>query len=464
MGFEIVVHASKISSSRALVLGGGVTGRSVASALVSLGAQTFTFDEATKKDTSNALSEEEIFAQQWDFAVVSPGWRMDHPVIKRLNERSVEILSEIDLAWILHLERHPEQKWVAVTGTNGKTTTVELTAAMINQSGLSATACGNVGETVLDVVMGDRSFDILVVELSSFQLAWSKRPHFQASAILNIADDHVDWHGTFENYVDAKVSILDRTDLAVLNADDSVVVRATQKFEGKKVFFCLDTPEPGELGLVEELLIDRAFVHDTQEAMVIAELLDVVPSAPHSVSNTLAAAGIALSVGVSHEAIRQAVKSFRPGHHRIERVGEIGGVTWVDDSKATNPHAAMASLMSGLSFVWIAGGLAKGASMVELVSRTHGRIRAVILIGKDRELIAEQFEQKAPQIPLFRVDPDGKSDLTLMEKVVSTAQKIARSGDTVLLAPACASMDQFISYDDRGNQFREAVNKLVLLQ
>ncbi len=464
MGIEIAVHASKIFSSRALVLGGGVTGRSVASALVSLGAQTFTFDEGTKEDSSTAISKAEIFAQQWDFVVVSPGWRMDHPVIQQLNERSIEILSEIDLAWMLHLERNPEQKWVAVTGTNGKTTTVELTAAMIKQSGRTAIACGNVGETVLDVVMGDRSFEILVLELSSFQLAWSKRPHFFASAILNIADDHVDWHGTFENYAAAKVSILDRTDLAILNADDGVLVRATQKFEGKKVFFSLDTPEPGELGLVEELLIDRAFVNDTQEAMVIAELLDVVPSAPHSVSNTLAAAGIALSVGVSHEAIRQAVQSFQPGHHRIESVGEVGGVTWVDDSKATNPHAAMASLMSTLSVVWIAGGLAKGASMVDLVSKTHGRIRAAILIGHDRELIAEQLQQKAPHIPLFRVDPDENSGLTLMEKVVSTAQKIARSGDTVLLAPACASMDQFISYNDRGNQFREAVNKLVVSQ
>ncbi len=459
MGVKVTVLVSEIFQSRALVLGGGVTGRSVEKVLLSLGAHVHIYDE--KSSSESAVTLDAIEGGEWNFAVASPGWRLDHPLVVALQNRNVEVISEIDLAWLLHLERNPGQKWLAVTGTNGKTTTVELTAAIIDQSGRPAIACGNVGETVIEVVMSENAYDYLVLELSSFQLAWSRLPQFQAAAILNIADDHVDWHGGFEEYVGAKIHILDQTEIAILNADDGVVVQATQHFTGKKVFFSLDTPAPGELGLVEELLVDRAFVADPQEATMIAELLDVTPSAPHNVSNSLAAAGLALSIGVSHADIRTTIANFRPGRHRIEKVLESSGITWIDDSKATNPHAAAASLMSALSVVWIAGGLAKGASMSALISKTHKRIRAAIIIGQDRELIAKELMEQAPNIPVIRVDPEDDSGLTLMEKVVNAAKGIAISGDTVLLAPACASMDQFVSYDDRGNQFRDAVLKLV---
>ena len=312
MGIEVAVIVSEIAHSRALVLGGGVTGLAVTQALIGLGAQTHTFDERGKDNESNFVTAQEIIDMEWNLVVVSPGWRMDHPVIEGLKAREINIMSEIDFAWMVHLERNPEQKWVGVTGTNGKTSTVELTAAMIRESGHSAIACGNVGQTVIDVVMGEQKFDFLVVELSSFQLAWSNLPEFYASAILNVADDHVDWHGSFDNYVQAKMRILARSEIAILNADDGVVVQASQSYEGRKIFFSLDTPAPGEMGLVEELLVDRAFVEDPQEAAMIAELLDVAPSAPHNVSNAFAASGIALSVGVSHEDIRRAIQGFRP--------------------------------------------------------------------------------------------------------------------------------------------------------
>ena len=194
MGIEVAVIVSEIAHSRALVLGGGVTGLAVTQALIGLGAQTHTFDERGKDNESNFVTAQEIIDMEWNLVVVSPGWRMDHPVIEGLKAREINIMSEIDFAWMVHLERNPEQKWVGVTGTNGKTSTVELTAAMIRESGHSAIACGNVGQTVIDVVMGEQKFDFLVVELSSFQLAWSNLPEFYASAILNVADDHVDWH------------------------------------------------------------------------------------------------------------------------------------------------------------------------------------------------------------------------------------------------------------------------------
>jgi UDP-N-acetylmuramoylalanine--D-glutamate ligase len=199
---------------------------------------------------------------------------------------------------------------------------------------------------------------------------------------------------------------------------------------------------------------------------MISELIEVTPTVPHNVSNALAAAGLARTVGVSHEAIRSAITEFIPGRHRIEKVLELNGVTWINDSKATNPHAASAAIMSALSVIWIAGGLAKGAQMGELVERIKTRVRLAILIGEDRELIATELSTHAPHIEVIRVDtPAGYSkggdSNALMESVIRTAHEHAKSGDTVLLAPACASMDQFNSYGDRGDRFRAAVEKVV---
>jgi UDP-N-acetylmuramoylalanine--D-glutamate ligase len=217
---------------------------------------------------------------------------------------------------------------------------------------------------------------------------------------------------------------------------------------------------------VEELLVDRAFVADPLEAAMICELKDITPTVPHNVSNALAAAALARTVDVSHEHIQKALQEFKPGRHRIETVYESNLVSWVNDSKATNPHAASASLMSHLSVVWIAGGLAKGAEMSSLVQRCKGRIKAAILIGADRQLIEDALQEHAPDIP--RVLLDAPADYTrggdsnsLMEAVVSQAAKLVAPGDTVLMAPACASMDQFISYADRGDRFTAAVRKVV---
>lgn len=454
---------AELAQAKVLIIGGGVTGTSVAEVLGRIGSEIGIVDEdASLLADERFLTAEVALSRRWDLAIISPGWRPSHPLLKQIRDKGIRILSEIDLAWHLKQELHPSQKWLAVTGTNGKTTTVEMATAMLRAGGRKATACGNVGDTVIGAVVGDTDFEFLVLELSSFQLYWSDLPEFEAVAILNIADDHTDWHGGFQEYVNAKLRILDRSRLAMLNAGDSCVVDSTASWQGKKVFYSLVSPRPGELGVVEDLLVDRAFVSDADEAEMIAELADIQPSSPHNVSNTLAAAGLALSVGVAHIHIRDAIQNFRPGRHRIELVGERDGIRWINDSKATNPHAAPASLISSTSVIWIAGGLAKGASMHQLVSQTGGRIKAAILIGKDRELIAQELVEHARHVKIVRVDHVAGEDTSLMEKVVLEAMKLAQSGDTVLMAPACASMDQFVSYADRGDQFCVAVKKLAI--
>ena len=453
---------NNFADQRFLILGAGVTGSAVANSLRSRGGLvTITDDNA-----QDALRPETINLANFDAVVISPGWRQDHPLVAQVLSSNLHILNEIDLAWQIRSELAPQQKWLALTGTNGKTTTVEMVAKILQTAGLKAVACGNVGDTVIEAVDRKNAFDYLVLELSSFQLHWAKQAQFVSAAILNIADDHLDWHGTFDAYADAKFSILDRADIAILNADDEQVVLRANRFTGRKVFFSLDTPAPGEIGVVEELLVDRAFVADPLEAAMICELKDITPTVPHNVSNALAAAALARTVDVSHEHIQKALQEFKPGRHRIETVYESNSISWINDSKATNPHAASASLMSHLSVVWIAGGLAKGADMSSLVQRCKGRIKAAILIGADRQLIEDALQEHAPDIPRILVDAPadyarGGDSNSLMEAVVSQAAKLVAPEDTVLMAPACASMDQFISYADRGDRFAAAVRKVV---
>lgn len=450
------------ANQRFLVLGAGVTGTSVARSLQARGGSVSIADD----NAPNAIKPEAVELSNFDAVVISPGWRQDHPLVVKVLASGLQILNEIDLAWQIRSEVAPGQKWLALTGTNGKTTTVEMTAKILQTAGYKAVACGNVGDTVIDAVDRTDPYDYLILELSSFQLHWAKRAEFVSAAILNIADDHLDWHGNFDSYADAKFSILDRSEIAILNADDGEVVKRANRFTNRKVFFSLDTPSPGEIGVVENLLVDRAFVPDPQQASMICELADIKPTVPHNVSNALAAAALARTVDVSHELIQKALQEFRPGRHRIEVVFESDSIAWVDDSKATNPHAAAASLMSHLSVVWIAGGLAKGADMNAMVQRCKGRIKAAVLIGSDRHLIADALMQYAPEIPRVLVDAPsdysrGGQSNTLMEAVVNAALVHASAGDTVLMAPACASMDQFISYADRGDRFAAAVKKLV---
>lgn len=456
-----------LAGTKYLVLGAGVTGNSIGKSLSRRGGLVSVVDENQNSHSDFAvLNPGDVHIENFDAVVVSPGWNEKHPLIIAANKAGLKIENEVDLAWELSRKISPEQKWLALTGTNGKTTTVEMTAAILQNAGLKAIACGNVGDTVIDAVDREDTFDYLVLELSSFQLHWMKNAEFVSAAILNIAEDHLDWHGSFDNYCNDKLSILNRSSIGVLNAQDAEIFTRVQSWSGRKIFFSLQTPAPGELGVVEDLLVDRAFVTDPSEAAMIAALADIQPTLPHSVSNALAAAGLARSIGVPYEKIQGALRNFHPGRHRIESILEADGVNWIDDSKATNPHAASASIMSHLSVIWIAGGLAKGADMSDLIKTCAKRIKFAILIGADRDLIEKAFLEFSPLTPRVVLDPDtdyvkGGASNSLMEKIVSAAASHAAPGDTVLMAPACASMDQFVSYADRGDRFAKAVKKLV---
>jgi UDP-N-acetylmuramoylalanine--D-glutamate ligase len=443
---------AQLAGKNCLVVGAGVTGQAVAQELTKFGAQVTLFDEQKKESAVKNLPAD------IDLAVVSPGWRKDHPVVIDLQKRNVEILSEIDLAWLIKNELAPNQKWVALTGTNGKTTTIQMVESIFHESGLNGIACGNVGETVISAVCKAHPYDYLALELSSFQIDWSELPKYESVAILNIAPDHIDWHGSFDAYAKAKLKLISQSKQVILNKSDPELKTRCAGLTDV-IWFSLDTPAPGEIGLVEELLIDRAFSPTPNEAQEISELVDITPTVPHNILNAMAAASLALSLKIDYAKIKSGLNSFTTDHHRMELVRSEKEINWIDDSKATNPHAAAASIMANFNVIWIAGGLAKGAAMDELVKQCANRIKAAILIGADRDLIAQAIQKYAPSISVKLIDM--KSDnKKLMQDVVSHAAQLAQPGDNVLLAPACASMDQFSSYVERGQLFAQAVKQL----
>ncbi|MFI6319187.1 UDP-N-acetylmuramoyl-L-alanine--D-glutamate ligase [Nonomuraea sp. NPDC050556] len=384
--------------------------------------------------------------------LVTTGWAPHHPLIAAALAAGVEVVGEVELAWQLGAGDVP---WLALTGTNGKTTVVRMLTAMLLAAGRKALAVGNVGVPVVEAVGGP--YDVLAVELSSFQLHWSSSLAPHAAAILNVAPDHLDWHGSLDAYAAAKAKIFERAGTVVYNADDPIATRLAAPYAGAKGF-TLRVPRVGELGVVEDLLVDRAFVDDPVHGVEeLATLEDVRPFAPHNVANALAAAALARSLGVPASAVRQGLRDFVPDPHRLAFVDRVDDVDYVDDSKATNPHAAAAALSSYPSIVWVAGGQLKGASVDDLVRQAAPRLRGAVLIGVDRGVIAEALARHAPNVPVVDI---ASQDTGVMDAVVSEARGLATPGDTVLLAPAGASLDMFANYPARGEAFALAVRTM----
>nr|WP_307625661.1 UDP-N-acetylmuramoyl-L-alanine--D-glutamate ligase [Streptomyces turgidiscabies] len=459
---------------RVTVAGLGVSGISAARALTALGASVIVVDggdseahrerAAALEGIEVRLGDAETLPEGTRLVVTSPGWKPSSPLFAAAAEAGVDVVGDVEIAWRL---RGPDAApWLAITGTNGKTTTTQMLASILRAAGLRTAAVGNIGTPIIDVVLGEETYDVLAVELSSYQLHWAPSLRAHSAAVLNLAPDHLDWHGSMEAYAADKGRIYEGNRVAcVYNVDATDkpstedLVRGADVEEGcRAVGFTLGAPGPSQLGVVDGILVDRAFVENRQRnAQELAEVTDVDPPAPHNIANALAAAALARAYGVPAKAVRDGLRAFTPDAHRIARVADVDGVTYIDDSKATNTHAAEASLAAYESIVWIAGGLAKGATFDELVAKSAKRLRGVVLIGADRALIGEALARHAPEVPVVDLD---RTDTGAMLAAVREAQRLAAAGDTVLLAPACASMDMFANYNERGDAFAQAVLEL----
>ncbi len=391
--------------------------------------------------------------------VTAPGLPPSTPLLQDAVAAGLPVWGEVELAWRLRDPVDPAP-WLAVTGTNGKTTTTQMLESMLRAEGLRAVAGGNIGRPMCEIVMDPARYDVVAVELSSHQLYWMSSLSARAAALLNIAPDHVSWHGSLEAYTAAKARIYHRAQIAcVYNVADPETRRLVEEADVEEgcraVGFSLDVPAPGMVGVVDGMLADRAFVTERQtSAAELGAVTDVPTQAPHNVANALAAAALARAHGVTPASVRRGLRAFSLDAHRIQHVAEVDGVTYVDDSKATNPHAAGASLTGFPSVVWIAGGLAKGARFDDLVAHVRPRLRGVVLLGRDRDVIRDALARHAPDVPVIEVSDD---DTGAMERVVAAAAGLAAVGDTVLLAPGCASLDMFANYADRGDRFSAAV-------
>ena len=461
-----------------VVAGLGISGRAAVEVLASRGARVVPVDDLADDVIGSAELLEGTVLDRADLVVASPGLPPHHPLLAAALERGVPVWSEVELAWHVRVDRVAgggPAPWLAVTGTNGKTTTVGMLESILRAAGQNAVAVGNVGTPVV-LAATDPTLDVLAVELSSFQLHFTHSMSAQAAAVLNVASDHLDWHGSLDAYAADKGRIFERAQVAcVYNLADPTtesLVREADVVDGAvAVGFTLGTPLVGQVGLVEDVLVDRGFARLRHtHAAELGTLDDLAQLAgpdgtvpPHVVANALAAAALALAHDVPPAAIRAGLRAYGPGEHRLATVAVVDGVAYVDDSKATNAHAAAAALgaFAPGSVVWVAGGLAKGARFDELVEGRKDRLAAVVLIGVDREPLREALARHAPEVPVVEVDA-GETE-RVMTRAVQEARRLAVASArpvTVLLAPACASMDQFTSYAARGEEFAAAVRAL----
>jgi UDP-N-acetylmuramoylalanine--D-glutamate ligase len=456
-------QADDVAGAHVLVTGAGVTGPAVAKALLARGARVTVTDANADRLRSLASALRGVRVAHGlaapppgtDLVVTAPGWRPDAPVLAAAAAKGIDVIGDVELAWRFCAAMPRPPVWLVVTGTNGKTTTVAMLESILTSAGVDAVACGNIGLPVVEAVAGGHR--VLAVELSSFQLYWAPSVRPAAGVLLNIAEDHLDWHGTMDAYAAAKARAL-TGGVAIAGVEDDLVARILAESPAPRhIGIRLGEPADGELGVVADRLVDRAFA----DGETLAATADVRPSGPIGVFDALAAAALARAHGVPAAAVAEGLRAFQPGEHRAAAVGEVDGVRYVNDSKATNPHAAAASLRAHERVVWIAGGLLKGARVDDLVTEVAGRLAGVVLIGADRQVIAAALARHAPDVPVHTVSGGDDDPMSVMSAAVGAAHAMARPGDVVLLAPAAASMDMFTDYRHRGQAFADAVAALV---
>lgn len=478
-----------VAGLRILVTGFGVSGYAIADQTMQRGARVLVVDGADTPEIRERAQILEVLGLEFrlgaehtralpedreiDLVVTSPGWRPDQPLLAAAAARGIPVWSEVELARRMQPVDGPA--WLGITGTNGKTTTVTMLESILRAAGLRAVACGNVGLPVIEAALDPEGFDVLALELSSFQLHWTEHLDCEAAVVLNVSADHLDWHGGAEEYARAKGRIFEgvRTACVFNTADETTLhlVEEADVVEGARaVGISLGAPGLSELGIIDGILVDRAFHPERRssaaELATLADLAHLGPqgAGPHVLLDALAAAALARAHGVPAHAVRDGLRAYRMGAHRAQHLATVDGIGFVDDTKATNPAAAAASLQAAERVVWIAGGDVKGADLGPLVAAAADRLVGVVLLGLDPAPFTEALSRHAPEVPVRRIDPGETDDVAartrLMEDAVQAARSLAAAGDVVLLAPAAASIDQFRDYAERGDLFAAAVTRL----
>jgi UDP-N-acetylmuramoylalanine--D-glutamate ligase len=440
-----------MAGKRVVVVGLGVSGYAAARALLDLDAKV-RVTESTSSPEIGARARElqaegaevetaghDLERLDADLAVLSPGVAPSSPVVRALRRDGVPVWSEIELAY-----RLATCKFLAVTGTNGKTTTTSLLAAMLREGGVESVAAGNIGMPLVEAVQSVPSTGAIAVEVSSFQLATIEQFRPCVAVMLNVAEDHTDWHGSFESYSEAKARIVENQtaeDSYIPNFDDRVAMGLAASTHARVIPFTSGEPPSPGAGVRAGWIV----WNDVQ----VLPAADVPLTGVAGLEDGVAAATAALEFGVDPQAVARAIRSFRPLAHRLETVAEVGGVTFIDDSKATNPHATLAAVRGLRDVVLIAGGRSKGIDLSPLED-TVPPVGAVIALGEAAPAIEQLFEGL---VPIERA--------TSMADAVDKAIAHTVPGGSVLLSPGCASLDMYESYAARGEDFARAIRSRI---
>lgn len=439
---------AKLTAKRIAVVGLGLSGLATVRFLLSKGVKPVLMDTRKQPLGLEQISPEKVDGiylgeldanrlAQMELIIVSPGLSIKHPALRFARLQGAEVIGDVEL-----FARFNSKPVVAITGSNGKSTVTKLVEAMLKQSGIAAVAAGNIGLPVLDAIMQSTT-EVFVLELSSFQLDTTDNLHTLASANLNVSADHLDRYIDMAEYAAAKQRIFRHSQLAIYNAADPLTKPNSPQQE---LALSLTVDQQG-YGIV--LQQQQPWLQVAGEPLL--PLSEMSLFGEHNHFNALAAAALALAAGADRIAIAQALRTFKGLPHRCELVAELNGVRWINDSKATNigaTQAALAGLRSSVAgkLILIAGGDAKGADVTELQAVLSQDVQELITLGQDGPAIAA-------------LKPGSKTVKTL-QQAVRLAAELAKSGDMVLLSPACASLDMFKSYADRGEQFAKAVREL----
>lgn len=449
----------ELAAKKVLVIGAGISGQAAVRALLSRGADVTVWDEkdhnevaATLQDIADKITvvspPSKINVGDFKMLILSPGIRTGiHPVVTAL-AAGIPVISEVELAYLI---KDPRIEILAVTGTNGKTTTTTLLQEILTAAGQRSAAGGNIG-TALTAVVNQMGIDIAVAEISSFQLETIKtfRPHI--CGLLNITPDHLDRHKTMENYIKIKSRIFENQradDFAILNYEDPIIARISRECRGQKIFFS-----------VERELSSGAFIRDNKIIIklpdgesTVCSLDEIKLRGKHNLENILCAAGMAAVAGVETETIAAVLKTFKGVRHRMEEAATVSGVLYINDSKGTNPESSVRAMESFKEpIILIAGGRNKGSSFDLLAQVIKEKVRALILLGEAREDIKSAV-MTSGFTNIYEVED--------LSAAVKKAHQLARPGEIVLLSPACASWDMFDNYEQRGDLFCAEVQLLA---
>lgn len=454
------INLNNIRNKRVLVVGMGKSGVAATQAMLKLGAQVTIQDskEESKVDAqllnflrgkgvSMCMGEIPKDMSSFDMLILSPGVDPELAFIEEAKTSGAEIVGELEIAY-----RVARGNFVAITGTNGKTTTTTLVGEIFKKAGRSTHVVGNIGVAVISKALETDEDDWLVTETSSFQLQTTKYFKPVVSAILNITPDHLNRHHTMENYGLAKANVFanqDETGYCIINGDDELCRRLSEKCKAKVIEFS-STRELGEGAFVksEKLVI----ANEKGELVELCDKSDLQIIGKHNVENALAAAAICYFAGIDEKVIAETLKAFKGVEHRIEYSGMIDGVKFYNDSKATNVDAALTALRAiEKNVVLIAGGDGKSQNFEPFIKNFNGSVKHMILLGRDGKIIAEAADKEGFKSYTYAKD---------MEECVRKAFEIAEEGDTVLLSPACASWDMYDNFEQRGNHFKEIVARL----